>query len=175
MDPGFLGSSCCYLLYIVKKHQPICSLFGKTSADMLGDPHETLRLCSETSLGTPWDSPGILPRSPKTLPGPPRATPALTYCTVTASMGSWIPGLLASGALWSRVFSYSGFPAPTAPGNALAVHRTSVLPRSGAVLGTFCGRFSLNLAVDGPLRRKTADPHETLRLCSETGLGPPRH
>ena len=24
-----------------------------------------------------------------------------------------------------------------------------------------------------PLRRKTADPHETLRLCSETSLGPP--
>ena len=52
---------------------------------------------------------------------------------------------------------------------------SSVLPRSGAVLGSFSGRFSLDLAVGGPLRRKTADPHETLRLCSETGLGATRN
>ena len=50
---------------------------------------------------------------------------------------------------------------------------SNVLPRSGVVLGSFWGPFLFDLAVDGPLRRKKADPHETLRLCSETGLGPP--
>ena len=35
------------------------------------------------------------------------------------------------------------------------------------------GRFFRYFSRFRPLRRKTADPHETLRLCSETSLGPP--
>ena len=34
-------------------------------------------------------------------------------------------------------------------------------------------RFSFDFVVDGPFRPKTADPHETLRLCSEVEVGAP--
>ena len=55
---------------------------------------------------------------------------------------------------------------------ALCLRFSARLPRFGAVLGSFRGHFSLDLQVDELLRRKKADSHETLPLCSETGLGP---